>query len=165
MNVLFPPVALSALTTTWFITRRKLPPTTNELLQRLRPDALKGLDRFLPYRPIKGLLESDKEFWRLSGKYRGLLVRAENAAVFIQLAQKLEQDEAMPRQAVRCIFIKALWQWLFSIGALGEEVVRLFIWGMPHFCTRIATYFYWELTNQAEALNAQFGTESWMSYV
>lgn len=163
MNVLYVPVGLSALATTWFITRRKLP--TNEvLLHRLRPDTLKGLDSFLPYNPIKGLLESDKEFWRVSGRYGGLMVRARNAICFIQLAQKLEQDHRMPRDAVRCIFIKALWQLAFSLGSILEEFVRLFIWSMPHFCARIATHFYWELSNRAEALNAQFGTESWMSH-
>ena len=58
MNDLYVPIGLSALATTWFITRRKLP-TNETLLRRLRPDTLKGLDGFLPYNPVKGLLESD----------------------------------------------------------------------------------------------------------
>ena len=165
MNAFYLPIGLTVLaTTTWFITRRKLPPD-EELLCKLRPDTLKGLDNYLPYRPIRGLVESDRDFWRISDKYRGLLVRAANALVFIRLCQNLERKQGMPRQAVRCIFIKALWQWLFSVGALLEEFARLFIWSMPHICARTATHFYWELSNRAEALNAQFGTESWMAHV
>lgn len=158
-----PVVGLSALSVTWFFTYRTLP-TTEELLRRLHPDALKGLEGYLPYKPIRGLLESDKEFWRISGRYRGLKERVENAVCFVQLAQKLERDHRMPRSAVRCIFVKAVWQLMFSLGSPLEEIVRLFIWPMPHFCSRIATHFYWELSNTAESLNAQFGTENWISY-
>jgi hypothetical protein len=164
MIVQYLPMGLSALAATWFLTRRKLP--TNEvLLRKLRPDTLKGLDEFLPYNPIEGLLESDPEFWRISGGYKGLLVRIRNAVCFIKLSQKLEQDHMMPRDAVRCIFVKALWQLVFSTGSLLEEFARLFVRSTPHFCARIATHFYWELSNLAEALNAQYGTENWISYV
>jgi hypothetical protein len=164
MTALYVPVGLSALSIAWFLTRRELPPT-EELLRKLRPDTLKGLDKFLPYNPIKGLIESDESFWRISEGYRGLLSRIGNAVCYIQLSQQLERDHRMPRDAVRCIFVKALWQLFFSIGSLPEEFFRIFIRSMPHFCARIATHFYWELSNQAEALNAQFGIESWMSHV
>lgn len=158
-----PVVGLSALAVTWYITHRKLS-TNEELLQRLRPDTLKGLEGYLPYRPIRGLLESDKEFWRISRGYKGLMVRVGNAVCFVQLAQNLERDHRMPRSAVRCIFVKAIWQLVFSLGAPLEETIRLFATTMPHICSRTATHFYWELSNRAEALNAQFGTENWISY-
>lgn len=159
------PISLSALASTWFFTRnrRKLP-TTQELLQRLHPGALKGLDDFLPHNPIKDLVDSDKEFWKASGGYKGLMSRVNNAVCFVQLCQRLERDNGMPREAILYIFRKAFWQLFFSLGAIPEEVIRVIFRNMPHVSARFATHLYWELENLAQGFNAEFGSENWISY-
>lgn len=165
MIVQYLPLGFSALPVTWFLVKKKRGlPTTDELLRQLHPDTLKDLDKFLPHNPIKDLLDSDKEFWRLSGGYKGLLLRFENALCFVQLCQRLERDNRMPKRAVRSAFRKAFWVLFFSVAALPGELSRTLFRKQPHICARIATYFYWELKNRAEALNLEFGTANWNSH-
>jgi len=169
MNDLYFPLGLSSLAIAWFLTRRKRTlPTTEELLRRLHPDPLKGLDAFLPYNPIKYLfkkfMDSDEEFYRVFGGYSGFVRKLQDAVCYVQLCQQLHRNNGMPWVKFGIVLRKAFFMLFAILLSIPEEAFRVLFHRLPHFCARWMAQLYYDLSIEAENLNLEYGNGNWISH-
>ena len=160
MIVPVPVIVLSSLSVAWITSRfvRILPPTNEEILNRINKGELENLKGFTPHNTAKDVLETDQRFWECTGGYRGLLRKRENAVCCVHLCQRYVLESNMDKRDVKYVSRRSFTIAFLILASIPEQAVRLIWWGMPHFCARWIAYLYWEAATQTRMLNLEYGT-------
>lgn len=134
----------------WIFTRsRRLARDPQTLLNRLHKHELAQVERFLS---ADDLLEADKEFWRTSGRFPGLLRKLHNATLLVQLCQMLCEQASVDPKIVGYLTKRSVLIVLLVLASPFEASARLFVTDLPHLFARTATQLYCDMVTRSKTL-------------
>lgn len=170
MIVQYAPITIIPIGLAWVLTtRNRVIPPTAELIRKLHPGERSAISRFVSRNPIKamikrligGLISSDPEFYRAFGGHEGFIRKWQDAVCYVQLCQRLLRN-GMPLLKFGIVIEKAFLMLFAILLSIPEAGIRLLFRRLPHLCARWVAQIYYDLSIEAENLNLEYGTESWI---
>lgn len=127
--------------------------SVEEILPQIFPGESNGIEIYT-LNDKADLLDSDRQFWKATGKWRGLLRKRRNAVCFVHLSQQFQPSSFQEKEEIYLIRTRALLITFFITCAIPEAFLRWLIPSIPRTCARVSAQLYWDLERRITTLCA-----------